>query len=72
MTITALLTILALAAGSGSGTIQPTQSDPMACPAGVVCKIGNNCWVNGVWTTPCPDDDPPPSSPPEPETQIPT
>lgn len=61
MTITTLLMILALAVGSE--TSQPTPSDATTCPAGMVCKIANNCWVNGVWTTPCPDDAPPPPSP---------
>ena len=64
MTITALLMILALAAGSG--TSQPTPSDATTCPAGRVCKIANNCWVNGVWTTPCPADSPwDPEPPPD-------
>ena len=73
MTITALLTMLALAVGSGTtSTTQPTQSDYSSCPAGRVCKIETHCWVNGVWTTPCPDDAPPP--PPDdtdPDIQIP-
>ena len=68
MTITALLMILALAAGSGIS--QPTPSDATTCPAGRVCKIASNCWVNGVWTTPCPDTTPPPPPSPTPEILI--
>ena len=73
MTITALLTMLALAVGSGTTTTtQPTQSDSLLCPAGRVCKIETHCWVNGVWTTPCPDDAPPPPEDPDgPKTQLP-
>jgi len=61
MPITTLLMILALAVGSG--TTQPVQPDSATCPTGRVCKIASNCWVNGVWTTPCPDDAPPAPAP---------
>lgn len=70
MTITALLTMLALAVGTGT-TTQPAPSDySSSCPAGRVCKIASHCWVNGTWTTPCPDDAPPPP-PREPEILMP-
>ena len=65
MTITTLLMILALAVGSG--TAEPTSSYTSVCPAGRVCKIENNCWVNGQWKTPCPDDAPPPPPAPTPD-----
>jgi hypothetical protein len=68
MTITTLLMILALAAGPG--TTQPVQTDAL-CPVGRVCKIASQCWVNGVWTTPCPDDAPPPHPNPSPEILMP-
>jgi hypothetical protein len=72
MTITALLTMLALAVGSGTTTTQPTESDSLLCPAGMVCTIASHCWVNGTWTTPCPDDaPPPPDGPKDPETLLP-
>lgn len=72
MTITALLTMLALAVGSGA-TTQTTESDSLLCPAGRVCKIETHCWVNGVWTTPCPDDTPPPPDDPhDPDILLPT
>lgn len=70
MTITALLTMLALAVGTGTAT-QPAPSDYSSCPPGRVCKIASNCWVNGVWTTPCPDDMPPPPPPREPDILYP-
>ena len=70
MTITALLTMLALAVGAE--TTQPTQSYTSACPPGRVCKIEPNCWVNGVWTTPCPEDaPPPPDDPKDPDILLP-
>ena len=73
MTITALLTMLALAVGAEATTTQPTQSDYSACPAGRVCKIATHCWVNGTWTTPCPDDTPPPPDDPhDPDILLPT
>lgn len=70
MTITTLLMILALGVGSQT-TSQPTETDYSSCPAGRVCKIATNCWVNGVWTTPCPDDAPPPPPNPTPEILMP-
>lgn len=63
MTITTLLMILALAAGSG--TSQPVSSDSVSCPFGRACKIAGECWVNGQWTTPCPDGMPEPRPSPE-------
>lgn len=76
MTITALLMILALAAGSGtptgSGTAQPVQTDSALCQPGRVCRIASNCWINGVWYNPCPDSDPaPPPPPPVPDVLMP-
>ena len=71
MTISTLLMILALAVGSG--TSQPVESDSALCPIGVpTCRIGNNCYVNGVLVNPCPDDAPPADPAPLPETQPPT
>ena len=69
MTITTLLMILAFAVGPG--TSQPIESDSATCPVGRVCRIGNNCWINGVWYNPCPDDAPGDPAP-LPETQPPT
>ena len=70
MTITTLLMILGLAVGPGAAA-QPIDSDSALCPPGRVCKIASNCWVNGVWTTPCPDDAPPPPPNPGPEILMP-
>lgn len=64
MTITTLLMILALAVGSGTPS-QPVSSDSMSCPFGRACKIAGECWVNGQWTTPCPDGIPEPRPSPE-------
>ena len=70
MTITTLLMMLALTVGSK--TIEPIETtDYSSCPAGRVCKIASHCWVNGTWTTPCPDDAPPPPPPREPEILLP-
>ena len=63
MTITALLMILTLAAGSGIS--QPAPSEASACPAGRACKIASNCWINGVWYNPCPDGAPVPDPTPD-------
>ena len=67
MTISTWLMILAFAVGPG--TTQPVETE-LVCPAGRVCKIANNCWINGVWYNPCPSDapeypDPPPVLTPE-------
>ena len=67
MTISTLLMILALAVGSA--TSQATTGDPepddATRPGG---KIENNCWINGVYHTPCPPEgggaDPPAILPP--------
>lgn len=67
MTITTLLMIVGLAVGSGS--TQPVPSDATMCPAGRVCKIASNCWINGVWYNPCPDG-PPPAPNPSPDILI--
>ena len=67
MTISTLLMILAVAVGSG--TSQSIESNSTSCPPGRVCKIGNNCWINGVWYNPCPEDSEPG---PDPETEPPT
>lgn len=71
MMIRTWLTILALAVGAG--TSQSLQSDSVetnsSCPPGRVCRIGNNCWINGVWYNPCPEDAP--SDPgPEPSPEL--
>lgn len=61
MTIRTWLMILALAVGAGTSQSIPRDSPPettSSCPPGRVCKIGNNCWINGVWYNPCPDDAP--------------
>lgn len=55
MTITTLLMILALAIGPGTNQSIETNS---TCPIDRVCKIGNNCWINGVWYNPCPSNAP--------------
>lgn len=62
MTISTLLMILALAVAPG--TSEPTEgSYTSTCPVGRVCKIGSNCWINGVWYNPCPEDAPPDPAP---------
>jgi len=65
MTISTLLMILALAVAPG--TSEPAASTTAPCPIGAVCRIGNNCWINGVWYNPCPENAPPP---PEPTPEI--
>lgn len=67
MTIKAWLLILTLAVGAGIS--MSSESTSSSCPAGRVCRIGNNCWINGEWRTPCPDSDPSPE--PSPETELP-
>ena len=59
MTISRWLMILALVVGSGTSQSIDTDSTTSLCPAGAPrCFIGNNCWINGVYHTPCPDDAP--------------
>jgi hypothetical protein len=63
MTINTLLMILALAVGGG--TAQSTEDTAPSTTRPPV-KIESNCWINGVWYNPCPDDAPTgPQSPPE-------
>ena len=72
MTIRTLFMILALVVGAE--TTQPIESDSTTCPTGRVCRIGNNCWINGVWYNPCPSDPSPPPNPdptPSPEVLLP-
>jgi|GEM_PF-6362860 len=61
MTITRLFMILALTVGAG--TSQPVESDSSLCPPGRVCIIRGDCWINGVWYNPCPNDAPPTPDP---------
>jgi len=63
MTISALLMMLTLAVASG--TSEPASTTTTTCPIGSVCRIGGNCWINGVWYNPCPEDAPAPDPTPE-------
>lgn len=73
MTFTTLFMMLSLAAGSAITATSPTSDYSSLCPAGRVCKIESHCWVNGTWTTPCPDDapPPPPGDPKDPDVLLP-
>ena len=74
MTIRTWLMMLAIAAGAGAGTSQLIESDATtsSCPPDRVCRIGGNCWINGQYHTPCPDDAPTdPQGDPSPELQPP-
>ena len=68
MTIRTWLVILALAVGAGTS---PSIENNAACPPTRVCRINNNCWINGVWYNPCPSEAPP-SDPKPPEILPPT
>jgi hypothetical protein len=61
MTISTLLMILALAVGGANQAIAGDPEPDDARPKG---KIENNCWINGVYYTPCPAGDPGPDPPP--------
>ena len=71
MTISIWLMILTFAVGPG--TSQSIQSSSTTSTTTTrVLKIGNNCWINGVWYNPCPtDSEPSPSPDPSPEIQMP-
>lgn len=58
MTISTLLMILALAAGPG--IIQSILSDSSTSSTSTKppSEYDDNCWVNGVWHTPCPGNSP--------------
>lgn len=71
MTIRTMLMILAFAVGSGTSETMETNSTTW-CPPERVCKIGNNCWKNGIWYNPCPAEFSDPSPEPSPETQPPS
>ncbi len=59
MTISRWFMILALVVGSGTSQQVDTESSTTLCPSGVPnCRIGSNCWINGTYHTPCPDDYP--------------
>jgi hypothetical protein len=65
MTIRMWLLILTLAVGSG--TSQSLQSDPSnEPPDGRPKKVEGNCWINGVWYNPCPNENSTPLPTPEP------
>ena len=72
MTITNLVVILALVIGAGTTQSIETNSTT-SCGTSRTCKIGNNCWINGVWYNPCPADAefPPPEPDPSPEILLP-
>ena len=72
MTISRWLMILALVVGAGTSQSIDSDSTTSSCPAGRVCRIGSNCWINGIYHTPCPDDAPnDPGDNPDPITQPP-
>ncbi len=54
MSIRTWLIVLAVAVGFGAG--QSIETNYAPCPVGRVCRIGNECWINGVWYNPCPRD----------------
>jgi len=64
MTINTMLMILALtvAGASADGTGGDTTTTSATRPG---AKIESNCWINGVWYNPCPEDAPSGSPPPE-------
>lgn len=63
MTMSTLLMILALAAGPGISQSVLSDSSTSTKPPS---EPDDNCWVNGVWTTPCPADSPwDPEPPPD-------
>jgi hypothetical protein len=71
MTIRTWFMIVALAVG-GSATSPSTETSSL-CPPGRVCKIAGNCWINGVWYNPCPEDAPSDPMPlPLPENESPS
>lgn len=69
MTIRTWLLIFTLAAGVGGG--MSTETTSSSCPEGRICRIGSNCWINGVWYTPCPSEYGDPMPDPSPEIQPP-
>ena len=62
MTINTLLMILALTVGAGTAQLTATTTASATRPP---VKIESNCWINGVWYNPCPEDAPTGSPPPE-------
>ena len=74
MTISNLVMIVALVIGAGtSNESVETETATLTCGVDRVCKIGTNCWINGVWYNPCPSDAPypPPNPTPYPEILLP-
>lgn len=66
MTMSALLMIIALAAGPGISQSVLSDSSTSSTSTKPPTEPDNNCWVNGVWTTPCPADSPwEPEPPPD-------
>jgi len=71
MTISNLVMILALVIGAGT----PQQSiESTSMPAESITREGTpvgNCWINGTWYNPCPEDAPLPPPEPSPEVLLP-
>ena len=68
MTISIWLMILTLTVGAGtSQSIDSTSTTESLTRTG---KIAGNCWINGTWYNPCPDDAPIPPPGPEPSPEV--
>ena len=71
MTINTLFMVLVLAVGAGTTqSIEPASTETENLTRNF--KIATNCWINGVWYNPCPEDAPPAPMPePSPEILLP-
>lgn len=67
MTLSIWLMILTFTIGPGTSQLTGTETEPDSIRPPT--KIAGNCWVNGQWINPCPDDAPP--LPPDREPLIP-
>lgn len=66
MTISTLLMIFALAAGSGISQSTLSDSSTSSTSTKAPTEPDDNCFVNGVWYNPCPADSPwDPEPPPD-------
>jgi hypothetical protein len=69
MTISNLVIILALALGTGtSQSINSTSTSTESITR--EGKPVGNCWINGTWYNPCPDDAPVPHPDDEPSPEV--
>ena len=58
MTISTCLMILALATGPGISQSVSNDSSTTSTSTKPPSEPEDNCYVNGIWTTPCPADSP--------------